>query len=90
MAFNPFLGQSQEDLESLLQKAQADFARGKIITRATVPGMDVTSSIEMTTLERIRLILVALNKLDPDTYPADQISQATTTRIIFNTSATST
>lgn len=84
MAFNPFIGQTQEQLESALQKAQADLLAGKTVTRADVPGISVYNQLEQTITERIRLILVALNKLDPTTYPADQIAQASTTRVIFN------
>ena len=89
MAFNPFLGRSQTLLESDLAKCQADLAAGKTVIRADVPGISVYSQIEITITERIRQILVALNKVDPTTYPLDQISPASTTRVIFNSNPAS-
>ena len=88
MAFNPFLGRSQVQLEADLASAQADLAAGKQVSRATVPGIDVTNQMELTIYARIRFILLALNKLDPNAYPADQISPASTTRIAFSRSTT--
>lgn len=84
MAFNPFLGWTQTQLETALAAAQADYARGKTITRADVPGVSAYSQLEQTIVERIRVILVALNKLDSVTYPSDQIAQASTTRAVFS------
>ena len=84
MAFNPFLGWTQERLETALSKAQADLAAGKTVIRADVPGISVYNQVDTTPAERIALILRALNKLDPTTYPSDQISRPSTTRAVFS------
>ncbi len=55
-----------------------------------MPGISVYNQLELTIKERIRTILRALNKLDPDNYPLDQISPASQTRIIFNSAPAST
>jgi hypothetical protein len=67
-----------------LAKAQADYLAGKTVVSASVPGIAVHNQLDITITERIRLILVALNKLAPSLYPADQISQSSITRVVFN------
>lgn len=89
MAFNPYLGRSQDQLEADLAKAQADLAAGKQVIRADVPGISVYNQVEITILERIRQILRALNVLAPSQYPLDQITPTRATRAIFNTTPTS-
>lgn len=83
MAFNPFIGMDQPTLESLLASAQADLAAGKTTVSAEVPGIRNTSMADTLPIERIRLLLKALNLLAPGQYPIDQISPATQTRVIF-------
>lgn len=86
MAFNAYLGKSQQWLESQLALAQADLAAGKTVTRANSDVIGVQNELGLSTTERIRLLLAALNKLDPETYPADQVSPATQTRAVLNAS----
>jgi hypothetical protein len=84
MAFNPFIGWSQAELESALRAAQDDFAAGK--TLSSVGGGDANSTklVQMTPEQRIRQIYQALNFLDPDTYPKNQLSRVTRTQIQFS------
>ena len=84
MAFNPFLGQSQAQLETALAYAQADLASGKATTEVMSAGSGGRMQVDTSLIERIRLILSALNKLDPTTYPADQVAMATQTRASFS------
>lgn len=81
MAINYFLGRSQPQLEADLAAAQSDLAAGKQISRATVPGIDVTNAMELTITDRIKFILIALSRLDPVTYPPQM--QSSITRIAF-------
>ncbi len=84
MALNWAIGLSQEFLETELGKARADLLAGKTVSRATVPGIDVTNQIDMTPRARIEMLLKALSALDPTTYPPDQTSPASTTRAVFS------
>ncbi len=88
MALNWAIGLSQEFLETELGKARADLLAGKTVSRATVPGIDVTNQLDMTPRARVAMILKALSALDPTTYPPDQTSPSSSTRIIFNTTPT--
>lgn len=83
MAFNPFIGQQQSDLEAALKLAQADLMAGRATIRAKSGDIMLDSQVDTSLQERIRLILKALNLLDPATYPIDQISMATQTRAVF-------
>ncbi len=78
------MGWSQSDLESALEKAQEDLAAGKMTTGAGDGTVMVKNSIDARPETRIRRILLALNKLDPTTYPISQITPITVTRVIFS------
>lgn len=73
MAFNPFIGWTKSDLETQLRSAQEELASGKQITSSSVGDASFTLQSEMGVRQRIELILRALNRLDPVTYPIDQI-----------------
>jgi hypothetical protein len=84
MAFNPFLGWSVEDLLRELRSAQEDLAAGASITRAGASDATSEQRIDKSPEERIRIILRALNRIDPDTYPIADITPTDRTRIVFN------
>jgi hypothetical protein len=84
MAFNPFLGKSQEWLETELSNAQRDFSRGKATVGATSADMSIRSEVEISLTQRIQLILRALNRIDPTTYPIEQISPISATKAVFS------
>lgn len=81
MAFNPFIGRSQEWLESELEKAQEDYAAGK--TTSSINAGDAGSSkvVQLTPEQRIRLLLKALNLLDSTLYPDSSIRRVTRTQV---------
>lgn len=81
---NPFIGMDQPTLEAALTAAQADLAAGKTVIEAEVPGIRSRNQLDLSPIERIRLILKALNILDPITYPIDQISPSNITRAVFS------
>jgi len=83
MALNYFIGWTQSELELELRAAQEDLAAGKATISAGAGDANTASRIEKSCEERIRMILQALNKLDPDTYPLDQITPISETRIAF-------
>jgi len=83
MAYNPFIGWSQDDLETALRAAQTDLAAGKSTSGAGDGTVMVKNSIDIRPAERVRLILLALNKLVPSAYPIEDITPITQARVIF-------
>ena len=79
MAFNPYVGVSQVQLEAWLASARSELAVGSQIH--TTGSADVTSGrqIQAGPMARISQLLLALNALDPTTYPADQVFAPTRT-----------
>lgn len=90
MALNPFIGLSQERLETELRQAQSDLLAGKNTIQAASGDIMIRSQPEMSLLERIRLILVALNRIDPSTYPYASITPSNATKIVFGSETSST
>lgn len=87
MAFNYFIGWNQQDLEAELRSAQEDLAAGKATIAAQGGDSRIASQIDSSAQERIKLILKALNKLDPTTYPIADITAITKTRASFTSEA---
>jgi len=83
MAFNPFIGWSQEDLETELLRAQQDYAAGASVESAGSGDVNSRNKIDLSPLERIKAIYRALNAFDPEKYPAASIAPKTQTRIVF-------
>lgn len=81
---NPFIGWSQADLEVELRRAQEDLAAGKQIIENRSGDVGKREQIESSAMSRIRLILRALNALDPNTYPPSMISPANRTKATFD------
>ena len=84
MAFNPFIGWTQTDLETELRRAQEDYAAGKTINSNRSGDVAKTEQIEASALTRIRQILLALNALDPVAYPIEKIAPANRTKATFD------
>jgi len=84
MAFRPFIGWSQKELETSLRSAQDDYAAGK--TLSSVNGGDAGSSklVQMNPEQRIKAILYELFLVDPDTYPASAQNRVTRTQVKFS------
>jgi len=81
MAFNPFIGRSQEWLEAALQEAQEDYQLGKTTSGVNAGDAGSSKVVQMLPIERIKAILKALYILDPDTYPATSINRVTRTQV---------
>jgi hypothetical protein len=86
MAFNPFIGWSQEDLLEALTAAQEDLAAGKSTTRVGAGDANVESRMDKSPEARIELLYRALNLLDSTRYPIDQISRISITKAAFSSS----
>jgi hypothetical protein len=87
VALDPLFGVNRKRLEAELAQAQSDLMAGKATVRAGSGEILIQSQTEISLRERIRMILAALNKLDPETYPLDQITPASATKIVFNSTA---
>lgn len=83
MAYNPFIGWSQADLETELRKCQEELAAGSQLVSAGAGDVNSTRLAREDAGSRIAIILRALNKLDPDTYPLNQITRPTRTVAMF-------
>jgi len=84
MAFNPFIGWSQTELENELELAQTDLAQGKTTTQAGDGNVMVKSQISARPEVRIETILRALNRIAPSTYPLADCLRITSARIVFS------
>lgn len=83
MAYNPFIGRSLEWLEAQLEAAQTDLGAGSVVNYAEAGDAKTQTKIDKSPDERIKLILKALNKIDPDTYPIADITAIDRTRVTF-------
>ena len=88
MAINYFVGWSQQELVEELVAAQEDLAAGKATVRAESGGegggVRIQSQMDISAVSRIELLLQALNRIDPVTYPADQISRTGSFRCVIS------
>ena len=84
MALNLFAGKSQSWLEAELAKAQADLAAGKTVTSVSSDGSTTGKLVQVSAVERIKMLLVALNKLAPNTYHYNDVTPVTRTRAVFS------
>ena len=83
MAIDYFIGWSQADLETELEAAQEDLLAGSSTIHAGAGSVTLGSKVNDTPQARIRLILLALNKRDPVTYPMSNIVPMTQARVVF-------
>jgi hypothetical protein len=84
MALNLFAGKSQAWLEAELAKAQADLSAGKTVTSVSSDGSTTGKLVQVSAVDRIKLLLRALNKLDPTHYPYNEATSVTRTRAVFS------
>ena len=77
MAFNPYIGRTQAWLEAELAKAQQELANGVQIHTSGSGDVSASGSIQRSAETRISQLLLALNRLDPVTYPAEDIFRPT-------------
>lgn len=83
MPMNYFLGRSQDWLEKQLRLQQQNLALGKTTTAVGAGDTHSGSAVQIGTVECIRMILAALSILDPATYPPEQVTPVTETRVTF-------
>lgn len=84
MAFNAFIGWSRQDLETELRRAQEDHAAGKTIVSSNSGDVGKTEALSSSPVQRIRQLLIALNRLAPDDYPFADVSPTNRTRAVFD------
>lgn len=83
MAFNPFIGRDQAWLEARLQETQDELGSGKSTINASLSEASFGKIMTIGPMERMKMILAALNRLNPTLYPIDQISAPTRTIATF-------
>lgn len=84
MARNRFIGWSQAELEAALKDAQVELATGKSTISANLGEASYSKIMTVGPDTRIGLIMAALNRLDPITYPIDSVSVPTRTIATFS------
>jgi hypothetical protein len=87
MAINFFVGWSQQELEAELRAAQEDLAAGKSTISSQAGEVRSGAAVELSAQERIKLILRALNKVNPEEYPVADVTAITSTRAAFSGAA---
>lgn len=70
-------------LEDELAKCQREFAAGKTTISAGAGDVNKGSQREISITTRMQQIYLALYELDPDTYPIEDITPDTQTKLSF-------
>ena len=84
MAFNPFIGWSQEELEAALSDAQDDYAAGKTLTSIGAGDSSSSKLVQSSPMARIEAICKALYALDPVTNADYKANKVTRTQVQFS------
>jgi len=84
MSLNLLIGLSQETLEAQLLVAQTDLMEMSAIVAAGAGDVSTQRESKGHLGHRIELILRALNRLDPDKYPIDQVTRDNRTTVNFS------
>jgi len=79
MALNLFIGMSQAKLEAALRATQRELLTGKSTISANLGEASYSKIMTIGPMERLKMILAALNLLDPIMYPIDSVSVPTRT-----------
>ena len=83
MAFNPFIGRDQAWLETALRRTQDELASGMSAISGGIDGVQFGNIMTIGPTQRLTLLLQALNRLDPATYPVDSTIIPTRTVITY-------
>lgn len=83
MAQNPFIGRDRSWLEAKLREAQDELASGKSSISGGMADVSFGKIMTVGPQKRIDQLYWALNRIDPATYPIDQIASATRTTAIY-------
>ena len=78
---NPFLGQTQTQLEIWLREAQEALATGRTPQSINAGDFGSTDFVQGNAEYRISQLLEALNLLAPETYPSSLTRRVTRTKI---------
>lgn len=81
---NLFIGWTESQLEAKLLQAQTDLADARAQVSLGTVDMNMTQQITQSTIETIRMLYVALNRLNPTEYPLDSISEISSTVATFS------
>ena len=84
MAINYFFGWTESELLEVLVAAQEDLAAGKASVLSRAGEVEGRSMMEQSAQQRIKLLLKALNAINPTDYPIDQVTAVTATRVCFS------
>lgn len=83
MAFNPFIGRDQKWLEDKLKEAQDELGSGMSAISGSLGEVSFGNVMTMGPMKRVELILAALNRIDPTSYPIDSVSVPTRTVMTY-------
>lgn len=83
MAFNPFIGRDQGWLEARLRETQDELGSGKSTISSSLGEASFGKIMTIGPMERLKLILAALNRLNPTAYPIDSVTAPTRTIATF-------
>jgi hypothetical protein len=84
MSMNYLFGVSQETLETSLVVAQEDYMEMTAIVASGAGDINSQRQTMGSLEKRIEQILRALNRLDPDKYPIDQVTRNERTGVAFS------
>ncbi len=84
MAFNPFVGWTQAELEVELRSAQEELAAGASIGEVSAGDTSTRFDRQLSIERRIQQLYIALNALDSATYPLSSIVQPDRARVVFH------
>lgn len=74
MAFNPFIGQTEQWLVEKLRETQEELAGGKSTIGGNMGEVGFSKIMTIGPMQRLQMILAALNLLNPTAYPIDSSS----------------
>lgn len=77
---NVFTGISQTQLEVWLAATQKELATGKTLVKTDIDGVSTEAQINTPARTRLRMILKALNALDPTKYPIKDVRRINRTQ----------
>ena len=84
MATDYFLGWTEAELADELKMAQKELALGGPQPSLAFGGGSASTQIQLSVTERIRLLMLALYRLNPTDYPLTSVRGDATTRITFS------
>lgn len=75
MAFNPFVGKTVAELLEIRSKIQDEIATGSQLQSASAGDVQSSRIIQIGPMERLRMVQLALYRLNPDAYPLSDVPQ---------------